>query len=163
MSPTITLPNQQTFQPVGVITERKRLLETVKRFFSQNPKDVYIVVQPRKEDKNRKKINALKPYLYELPDTKRQDLIAFNEIAPTNTFNSLSISVTQPDFVRSITDRSAALMVVLYFRLILEKVAPPVTSTENPALKSVLKNPRSVGDATGTGQATKTGTAGTKP
>jgi len=166
MSPTIMVPKLAAFRKGLPETERRPFLDTASKFFDRSFKNVYVVVQPKTDTKDRKKIDELKPYLYELPDTNNQDLIAFNTIAQTNTFNSLSIGVTQPDFVRSITDRSAALMVVLYFRLILEKIVPPVKpSTGKVPTKPVIKTGVPVGkDATGTGQATKTttgtGTAG---
>jgi hypothetical protein len=168
MSPSITLPNLTEFRrgtPSKTDAERKVLLATATTFFSQSSKNIYVVVQPRTETKDRKKIDELKPYLYELPETNKPALNTFNQIAVTtvtSTFNSLNIRVTQPDFVRSITDRSAALMAVLYFRLILEKIVPPV----KPPTR--IKPGVPVGkDATGTGQAPKTttgtGTTGTKP
>jgi hypothetical protein len=146
MSPSTTLPNLTEFRrgtPLKTDVERKVLLATATTFFSQSSKNVYIVIQPRTETKDRKKIDELKPYLYELPGTNKPALNIFNKIAATtttSTFNSLNIRVTQPDFVRSITDRSAALMAVLYFRLILEKVAPPTKQAAiSKPIKSILK------------------------
>jgi hypothetical protein len=144
MSPTITIPTLPEFRrgtPSKTDAERKDLLATATSFFEKSSKNVYVVVQPRTETKDRKKIDELKPYLYELPETTT--LKAFNKLAdiPDTTFNSLSINVRQPDFVRSITDRSAALMAVLYFRLMLEKVAPPTKSTGR---RSTSKNTKSI-------------------
>jgi hypothetical protein len=170
MSPTITVPTLPEFRrgiPSKTDAERKDLLATATSFFEKSSKNVYVVVQPRTETKDRKKIDELKPYLYELPETTKLD--TFNKIAdiPNSTFNSLSINVRQPDFVRSITDRSAALMVVLYFRLMLEKVVPPTKPTgrrnTSKKPKSILKKEELVGNATGqtaTGQ-TATATAAT--
>jgi hypothetical protein len=109
------------------------------------------------DSKDRKKIGELHPYLYNLPETNKTALDAFNTIAAKNTFNSLGIRVDQPDFVRSITDRSAALMAVLYFRLHLEKIDP----TLKRDMKSVVKKrgPVVVGNATGQGQGQGQGTA----
>jgi len=175
MSPDITVPILAQFRrgtPSKTDAERKDLLATATSFFNQSSKNVYVVVQPRTETKDRKKIDELKPYLYELPETTTLD--AFNEIAktiPNSTFNSLSINVKQPDFVRSITDRSAALMAVLYFRLMLEKVAPPTKSTArrntSKKQKSILKKAEPVvGNAPGqaaTGQATTGQATGSQP
>ena len=144
MSPSATLPNLTEFRrglPTKTDVERKALLATATTFLNQSSKNVYVVVQPRTETKDRKKIEELKPYLYEFPGTNKPALNTFNQIAATtasSTFNSLNIRVTQPDFVRSITDRSAALMAVLYFRLILERIVPPTKQPANP-LKSILK------------------------
>jgi hypothetical protein len=146
MSPTITVPTLPEFRkgtPSKTDAERKDLLATATSFFEKSSKNVYVVVQPRTETKDRKKIDELKPYLYELPETTKLD--TFNKLAdiPDTTFNSLSINVRQPDFVRSITDRSAALMAVLYFRLMLEKVVPPTKATgrriTSKNTKSILK------------------------
>ena len=171
MSPTITIPTLPEFRrgiPSKTDAERKDLLATATSFFEKSSKNVYVVVQPRTETKDRKKIDELKPYLYELPETNTLALETFNKLAPISTFNSLNINVRQPDFVRSITDRSAALMVVLYFRLMLEKVAPPTKSTakRNTSRKqiSILKKGELVGNATGqTGQTGTTATTATGP
>jgi hypothetical protein len=147
--------------------QRKPFVDTATQFFDKKQKPVYIVVQPRMDSKSRKKIGELHPYLYNLPETNKTALDAFNTIAATNTFNSLGIRVEQPDFVRSITDRSAALMAVLYFRLHLEKIDP--TLKRSKPLKSSLKKTGSVvvGNAstavTGQGQGTATATAGSQP
>ena len=153
-------------------TQRKPFVDTATQFFDKKQKHVYIVVQPRIDTKDRKKIGELHPYLYDLPETNKAALDAFNTIAATNTFNSLGIRVDQPDFVRSITDRSAALMAVLYFRLHLEKIDPTLKRDTKP-LKPVLKKrePVVVGNAstgqgttgTATGTATATATTGSQP
>jgi hypothetical protein len=156
--------------PTKTVEERKKLLDTANTFFEKSSKNIYVVVQPRTdtETKDRKKIDQLKPYLYELPETNTLALETFNKLAPTSTFNSLSINVRQPDFVRSITDRSAALMVVLYFRLMLEKVAPPATKSTGRRItskntKSILKKGELVGNATGQATTATAATTGTQP
>jgi hypothetical protein len=166
MSPTITVPTLPEFRkgtPSKTDAERKDLLATATSFFEKSSKNIYVVVQPRTETKDRKKIDELKPYLYELPKTTA--LKAFNKLAdiPNTTFNSLNINVRQqPDFVRSITDRSAALMAILYFRLMLEKVAPP-TARRNTSKKPKPIVGNATGQAaTGTGQATATTATGTQ-
>ena len=94
-----------------------------------------------------KQLNNLKPMLYEYPELEGKMLETFNR-ARASTFGALNIRFTQPEFVQSITDRSAALMAMLYFKLLLEKA-------------TLKKNPP-VADATaGKGETGKTTTATT--
>lgn len=106
--------------------DKRELATTIDTFFKDSPKTIYVAVQPRTQTKDIKELNNLKPTLNEFPKTAQQpSLDKFNEAtATTPSFSSLSRNITPTPFVESITDRSAALMAVIYFRLTLERIVP---------------------------------------
>jgi len=150
ISPTVTIPTLSEIRsglPRKSDKERGELKEFLGAFFK--PNQIYLALQSKTE--TIKQLKNLKPILYEYPEINKEhkeqkkQLETFNRVGAT-TFGSLNIRFIQPEFVQSITDRSAALMAMLYFKLLLEKAA-------------LKKNP-SVADAKGgeTGGETTTAT-----
>ena len=121
-----TLPEIRSGLPGKSDKERGELKEIVANFF-QPPNQIYLALHNKSTDI--KQLKNLKPMLYEYPESEGKKLETFNR-AGASTFGALNIRFTQPEFVQSITDRSAALMAMLYFKLLLEKATlkknPPV-------------------------------------
>jgi hypothetical protein len=143
VSPIVTYPKGPSIPP----------------FFKNSSKQIYLAVQ--KESKDIKQLTDLKPVVYERPENNRADIEALNmKLRKTTTFRS-TIQFTPLQFVQSITDRSIAIMAILYFKLLLENI---VVSKGSSSPKSILKNPLPVTDATaGTGETGTTATATSKP
>ena len=136
--------------------EKQDLEATATKFFEKSSETIYLMIQPRSTTTKPKDLEEIKPVLMEFPETaNKASLTTFSSLALTHTFSSLSIVTPHTEFVRSITDRSAALMVVLYFRLMMERASK--IDVANP--KSILKTENPVGDAA-TAEAT-TATAAT--
>jgi hypothetical protein len=128
------------------LKEKQDLEATATKFFQKSSETIYLMIQPRSTTTKPKDLEEIKPVLMEFPETaNKASLTAFSSLALTHTFSSLSIVTPHTEFVRSITDRSAALMVVLYFRLMMERASK--MDVANP--KSILKTEKPVGDVTG--------------
>jgi hypothetical protein len=161
ISPTVSVPPAQFKQALTGKSgqEKVDLTATVTKFFEKSSSNFYLMIQPRiGEGGQPKDLRDIKPALYELPESSNKDSLKnFSSLATTNTFKTLNISASHTEFVQSITDRSLALMVLLYFRLMLEKASSSTIKSGVPVVDATATT------ATTTATAERQGTANTGP
>ena len=169
ISPSVSVPSAQFKQALGTKTgpQKVELTATITKFFEKSSNNLYLMIQPRiGEGGQPKDLRDIKPALYELPETANKGSLAtFSSLATNNTFKTLNISASHTEFVQSITDRSLALMVLLYFKLMLEKASSTAIKSGVPVVDgtSQTKGEATTATATTGTTTTATGTASTGP
>jgi len=170
ISPSVSVPPAQFKQALTGKSgqEKTDLTATVTKFFEKSSNNLYLMIQPRiGEGGQPKDLRDIKPALYELPETANKGSLAtFSSLATTNTFKTLNISASHTEFVQSITDRSLALMVLLYFKLMLEKASSTAIKSGVPVVDGTRKTKGEAKSTTAkstTGTGTTTTTTNTGP